>query len=171
MANRVYVNVEDYRLIDGKTVVEDVTQVGLPTIKKKTTTVSAAGMVADIDMPNATRYEAMDYTIQHNNGMNHKALARPGKHTQEFRTVRQYYDTEKSTMKMQSVKFRLTGVHVETQKGNIETGSPYGSTDRYSLLRYEEEINGSIVQVIDVAAGVVKYDGKEYTDEVNNLLK
>ena len=40
MPSKVYNNVEDHRLLDGKYVVEDVTKVGLPTLKHTTTTIS-----------------------------------------------------------------------------------------------------------------------------------
>lgn len=171
MPKRVYNNVEDHRLLDGKSVVEDVTKVGLPTIKHPTTTISAAGMVMDVDMPNVTHIEAMDYSIYHNNGTNCGILATPGKHVQEFRTVRQRYDVAKAVIQHESVKYRLVGVHVETQKGDIETGSPYGSTEKYSCLRYEEEVNGKIMTIVDAMAGVLKYNGVSYSDAVQNMLK
>ena len=104
-------------------------------------------------------------------GVNSKLLAKPGKHVQEFRTVRQKYNVAKAKVTHESVKYRLTGAHVETQKGDIESGSPYGSTDKYSLLRYEEEIDGKVVTIIDAMAGVIKYNGESYTDDVQNLLK
>lgn len=170
MPKKVYNNIEDHRLLDGKLVVEDVTKVGLPTIKHPVTTIDVAGMSMAVDMPNTTHIEAMDYSIYHNNGVNCTALATPGKHKQEFRTVRQVYDVASATVKHVSVKIRLIGVHVETQKGDIETGSPYGSTEKYSCLRYEEEVNGKIVIVIDAMAGIIKYGNKVYTDEVRNLL-
>jgi len=171
MASKVYVNVEDHRLIDGKSTIEDVTKVGLPTFSHPTTTINASGMAMDVDMPNTTHFDAADYSIYHNNGTNSKKLAVPGKHTQEFRTVRQRYSVSKGIIEHESVKYRLTGVHVETQKGDIETGSPYGSTDKYSLLRYEEEINGEVVMVVDATAGIIKYNGTSYTDDVQKLLK
>ena len=171
MPSKVYNNVEDHRLLDGKTVVEDVTKVGLPTIKHTTTTISAAGMAMDVEMPNTTHIDAMDYTITHNNGAGSRMLALPGKHTHEFRTVRQRYNVAKGRIEHESVKYRLVGVHVETSKGDIETGSPFGSTDKFSCLRYEEEVNGYITTVIDAMAGVIKYNGKTYTDAVQNLLK
>lgn len=171
MPKKVYNNVEDHRLLDGSSVVEDVTKVGLPTIKHPTTTIDAAGMAMAVDMPNITHIDAMDYSIYHNNGINCKVLARPGKHKQEFRTVRQRYDVAKGEIQHESVKFRLIGVHVETQKGDLETGSPYGSTEKYSCLRYEEEVDGKVFVVIDAMAGVIKYGDKTYTDEVQNLLK
>ena len=171
MPKKVYNNVEDHRLIDNNKTVEDVTKVGLPTIKHPTTSISASGMAMDVDMPNTTHIEAMDYSIYHNNGVNSQYLATPGKHVQEFRTVRQRYDVAKATIEHESVKYRLTGIHVETQKGDIETGSPIGSTEKYSCVRYEEEVNGKITVVIDAMAGVIKYNGKAFTDAVQNMLK
>lgn len=171
MPSRVYNNVEDYRIKDGKSLVEDVTKVGLPTLKHKSTTISVAGMTMDVDMPDTTHMEAMDYTITHNNGVNSELLAVPGKHTHEFRIARQRYNTAQGVMEHASVKYRLTGVHIETTKGDIESGSPIGSTDRYSCLRYEEEVNGKVTTIIDAMAGVIKYNGKSYTDAVQNMLK
>lgn len=171
MPSRVYNNVEDHRLIDGKSTVEDVTKVGLPTLKHDTTTISAAGMAMDVDMPNTTHFAAADYTITHNNGVNGTLLGTPGKHEHEFRTVRQRYNVATGEIEHESVKYRLVGVHVETQKGDIETGSPYGSTEKYSCLRYEEEINGKVTQVVDAMGGGISHNGKKYTDEIQNMLK
>ena len=171
MPSKVYCNVADHRLLDGKDTVEDVTKVGLPTLTHKTISVDVSGMTMAVDIPDMTHYEAAEYTITHNNGVNGKVLAVPGKHTHEFRTARQKYTTAKGTIAYESVKFRLVGAHVETQKGDIESGSPYGSTDKYSLLRYEEEVDGKVITIIDSMAGVIKYNGKSYTDEVQNLLK
>ena len=173
MPSKVYCNVEDHRLIHGektKKVVEDVTKVGLPTLKNKTINVDVAGMVMAVDIPDMSHFEAADFTIVHNNGVNCKLISHPGKHVFEFRTVRQKYNVEKAVITHESVKFRLVGSHVETQKGDIENGSPYGSTEKYSLVRYEEEINGKVITVIDAMAGAIRYNGKSYTDDIQNLL-
>ena len=171
MPAKVYNNVEDHRLLDGSVVVEDVTKVGLPTFTNPTSTISAAGMAMDVDMPNTTHLDAAEYTITHNNGQNSELLVAPGKHRQEFRTVRQVYNTASGEVTHESVKYRLVGLHKETGKGDIETGSPYGSTDKYSLLRYEEEVNGKITTLIDAMNGTIRINGVDYTDEVQNMLK
>ena len=171
MPQRVYNNVEGHRLIDNNRTIEDVTKVGLPTIKHPTTSISASGMAMDVDMPNITHLEAMECTVYHNNGINCKYLGDPGKHTLEFRTVRQRYSTTKGEIEHESAKFRIVCIHTETQKGDIETGSPYGSTEKYSVLRYEEEIDGTIVTIVDAVAGMIRYNGKDYTDVVENMLK
>jgi P2 family phage contractile tail tube protein len=171
MPSKVYNNVEGHRLLDNKRVCEDVTKIGLPTIKHSTTTINASGMAMDVDMPNTTHIEAMEFTITHNNGTNCQYLANPGKHSIEARTVRQRYNVAKGVIEHEKVKFRITGVHTETQKGDIETGSPFGSTDKYSVLRYEEEVNGKVVTIVDAMAGIIKYNGTNYTDAVEKLLK
>lgn len=171
MPQKVYNNVEGHRLIDNKRTVEDVTKISLPEIKHPTTTISAAGMAMDVDMPNTTHLEAMEFSVVHNNGVNCKHLADPGKHLIEARTVRQRYNVAKGEIEHESVKFRVTGVHVSTQKGDVEIGSPYGSTDKYSVLRYEEEIDGKIVTIADATAGLIRYNGVDCTSVVENMLK
>lgn len=171
MPQKVYNNVEGHRLIDNGRICEDVTKVGLPTIKHPTTSINAAGMAMDVDMPNTTHLEAMEFTVTHNNGVNCQYLAQPIKHTIEARVVRQRYNVAKGVIEHESVKFRVVGVPVDSQKGDIETGSPYGTTVRYSVLRYEEEVNGKVIIVADAMAGIIKYNGTNYTDAVEKLLK
>lgn len=170
MPSKVYNNVEDHRLLDNGNVCEDVTKVGLPTLEHPTDEIKASGMVMDIDMPNTTHLNAAEFTVYHNNGVNCKYLAGPGKHSIEFRTVRQRYDVAGGAIGHESVKFRVIGVHKSTEKGDIETGSPYGSTEKYSLLRYEEEINGEVTTLVDAMAGVLKFNGIDYNSEVQSML-
>ena len=171
MPNKVYNNVEGHRLIDNGRTVEDVTKISLPEVKHPTTTISAAGMAMDVDMPNTTHLEAMEFSVVHNNGVNCKHLADPGKHLIEVRTVRQRYNVAKGEIEHESVKYRITGVHASTNKGDLEIGSPYGSTDKYSVLRYEEEIDGKIVTIADATAGLIRYNGVDCTSVVENMLK
>ena len=171
MPNRVYCNIEKHRILDNNKEVEDVTKFGLPTIAHPTTDVKSAGMAMDVSMPDTTHLNAMDFTIYHNNGVNCPLLAQPGKHFIEARTARQRYDVAKGEIKHESVKFRVTCVHVETQKGDIETGNPYGSTEKYSVLRYEEEVDGVVTTIADAMAGLIKFNGIDCTSDVDNLLK
>lgn len=175
MPQRVYNNVEGHRVIDiidgVQYIVEDVTKIGLPTFKHPVTELkNVSGMAMDMDMPNLTHLEAADFTLYHNNGINGRYLAMPEKHQFEVRTVRQRFNAATGESEHESVKYRVTGYHVESQKGDIETGSPYGSTDKYSLSRYEEEIDGELVTVIDAISGILMWNGKEYTSIVESML-
>lgn len=170
MPMKVYNNVEDHRLLDSGRVCEDVTRVGLPTLTHSSTTISAAGMVMDVDMPNTTHLDSMEFTVTHNNGVNCQYLCNPGKHSLEFRLVRQRYNVAQGEIEHESVKYRIIGVFKEAQKGDVETNSPLGNTVKFSVLRYEEEIAGQVVTVIDAMAGIIKVNNVEYTSEINSLL-
>lgn len=170
MPSKVYNNVEGHRVVDNNRVVEDVTSVSLPTIEHPTSTISSSGMAMDVDMPNTTHLNAMEFAISHNNGVNCKYLSAPGKHFTETRIVRQRYNVAAGEIEHESVKFRVTGVHKSTEKGNIETGNPFGSTDKYSVLRYEEEINGETTTIVDAMAGIIKFNGVDFTNQIENLL-
>lgn len=167
---KVYSNVVDHILKDGNYKVEDVTSVGLPDITHPTTDIKASGMAGTISMPDTTRVEAMTFTINHNNGVNCSRLARAGKHEFEFRAARQRYATNSVSMGLEAAKYRVTAIHQQTQKGNIESGNPYGSTETYSVVRYEEELNGVTTVLIDIPGGIVEFDGVRYSDKIANLL-
>ena len=171
MPSKVYNNIEGNRVLDNGKVCADVTSFTLPTISHPTNTISASGVAMDVDIPNTTHLEAMEFGVSHNNGVNCNLLAAPGKHTLEGRAVRQRYNVANGEIEHESVKWRVTGVHKSTEKGSIETGNPYGSTDKYSVLRFEEIINGTTTVLIDAMSGIIKFNGKSYTDPVENLLK
>ena len=171
MPKKVYNNIEGHRVFDGGKVCEDVTSVTLPTISHPTNTISAAGMAMDVDVPNITHLEAMEFGIAHNNGVNCNLLSVPGTHNLEVRAVRQVYNPAKGIMDQEQIKWRVTGVHKSTEDGTMEMGNPLGSTEKYSVLRYEKIVNGKTEILVSAQDGKIVFNGKNYTDPVENLLK
>lgn len=170
MPKRVYNNVEDHKLLDNKRVCEDITSVVLPTVSHPTTTIDAAGMAGAVDMPNQAKLEAMELSISHNNGSNCQYLTNPNKHTIEFRLARQRYNVTKGELEHEGVKYRITAVHKSTEHGTVEAGNPLGSTERFTVLRFERIIDGETDTVADVMAGVLKFNGNDLVNEVQSLL-
>ena len=171
MPSKVYNNIEGSRVLDNGLVCEDVTAFSLPTISHPTSTIKAAGMAMDVDIPNTTHLDAMEFGVSHNNGVNCEKLAGPGKHMLEGRAVRQRYNVAAGESEHESVKWRVTGIHKSTEKGSVETGNPYGSSEKFSVLRFEEIVNGVTTVLVDAMAGMIKINGVSCTDPVENLLK
>lgn len=171
MPKSIKMNVTDHLLMDNNRECEDVTQVVLPSFEHPTTTVNTSGMTMAIDVPDQTKYNAAEFSVAHNNGINCEYLCTPGKHVMEFRTVRQKYTTSKTDIGLESVKFRVTGLHKSTEKGTIETGNPWGSTEKYSVIRYEEIVNGKTTVLIDGPGSRNQINGIDYADDVQKLLK
>lgn len=170
MPKNVRCNVEDQRVLDGKTKCEDITKVGLPTLEHPTTEVKSSGLIMDIDMPDIYRFKAMELAIYHNNGNGCRKLARPGTHNIECRAARQNYKTKDGIIDLEVVKVRCKCVHKSTEKGEVEAGNPYGSTEKYSIIRYEEEVGGEVWQLIDSTTGQIIIDGVDYSSSIPNLL-
>lgn len=170
MPTKVYNNVEGHRLYDDGNVVEDITSITLPSINFTSSTIDANGMMGAVDVPNPFHVDAMEFSVAHNNGAGCEKLATPGKHVLETRVVRQKYDVARGEMGHESVKFRVTGLHTGTEKGSIETGNPYGGTDKFSVLRYEEILDGKTVTLIDVMSGIMKINGKDFSGTLESYL-
>lgn len=170
MPKNVRCNVEDHRLYDNGNKVEDVTKIGLPTIEHPTTPVKSAGMVMDVEIPNIYHYNAMELEVSHNNGNYCANLSDPGLHTIEARVARQNYNVTLCQVDNELVKVRVIGAHKSTEKGDIETDNPYGSTEKYSILRYEEEIDGEVTTLIDSMAGIIRINGVDYGSQLSSLL-
>ena len=171
MIKNVRCNVEDHRLLDNGNMVEDVTSFTPPNVEHPTTTVKSAGMVMDVDIPNMYHFNAMEFSIAHNNGNNCYLLASPGIHNIEGRVARQNYEVGLGEVGLELIKIRVRGVHKSTEKGSIETDNPYGSTEKYSVLRYEEEVDGVVRTLIDSTAGIIRINGVDYSNVLASLLE
>ncbi len=170
MPKNVRCNVEDNRVFDNGYKCEDITSFSLPTIEHPTTDVKASGLIMDIEMPNMYHFNAMEFSVSHNNGTNCNHLSDPGKHSIECRVARQKYISEIGELDLEVIKVRVLGMHKSTEKGSIENGNPYGSTEKYSVLRYEEEIDGELVTLIDATSGIERQNGVDYSGKLSSLL-
>ena len=170
MPKKVYLNVEDHRVIDGGNKVEDVTGIPPPHLEHPTSEAKSSGMVMVVDVPDQYRYNAAELSISHNNGVNCHLLAAPGVHDIETRFARDVYDSTQGTTDLELVKMRCKCIHKSSEKGNIESGNPYGSTEKYSILRYEEEIGGEVMTLIDSTSGIIRINGVDYSSKLQSLL-
>lgn len=168
---KIYGNVVDYRVYDDGKVCEGVTTVTLPDINHIISQISDAGMVMDVDYPDPTRFESMEYAVNHNNGVGCNRLCNPGRHEIETRVARNVYKTTEGNGDFEGMKVRIVGLHKGRTGGTIEAKNPYGSTDKYSVIRYEVEINGEVVILIDSSTGKVRINGQSQTDKVKSLIE
>lgn len=172
MPKQIKINVEDHKLIDNKKVCEDITSVTLPTFEHPTTTIeNVSGMTMDLDVPNTSRYKAAEISVAHNNGVNCELLQTPGKHVMEFRVARQVFNNKESDMGHEGFKVRVTALFKSVEKGNIEKGNPWGSTVKYSILRYEEIVNGVQTMLVTATGGKLVVNGQSFYDDIEALLK
>lgn len=170
MPKKVYNNVVDHRLLDGDNIIEDVTSVELPELNNKSTEFDVAGMAAALNAADPTSYEAMMFKVSHNNGHNCHLLSTPGKHMFEFRLARQVLNTATGDLGYSPTKYRISCLKQKESGGTIERGNPQSGSVEYGITRYEAEVDGVVVTLIDVLAGIVRVNGVDYTNQVRSML-
>lgn len=170
MPQKVYANIVDHLIMDDGVEVEDVTSITLPDVDFTRTEFDPSGMAGVIELANPTHLEKMSYTIAHNNGRNTEKLSTPEIHQQEFRIARQNLDVAGVQLEYSSVKYRVAGQAVKTSDGSVERGNPLGSTVEYACIKFIKEIDGAVVTHIDLSAGIVIINGRNYSDQIRSIL-
>lgn len=166
----IYNNVVRSRVMDNGTEVEDVTSITLPSIEHPTTEISTNGMAGAMSLPDSAFINSMTMSIAHNNGKGASALCKPGRHAIIINVARQKYDTAGQEIGFKNVTYKMIVLHTKSDKGKVETKNPLGTTDDFSVTRYEEIVEGTTTILIDVPGGIVQFDGEDYTSQVEAAL-
>ncbi len=170
MQQQIWNITEDQRFLDNNEVIEDVQTAELPTIEHPSTELGGAGMAGKIDMPDQSQVNAMSVTLNHNNGRNGHLLRRPGMHHLEFRASMQVMDIEKSSVEQKMDKFRIDCMHKSGSVGTSEKSNPRSSTETYSIVRYEHERDGVLIDQIDIPKGKMIIGGVDVSSNRQSLL-
>lgn len=170
MNKQVHNKVIDQRLFDGDTLVEDVTSIDTPEIEYVSDEVDIPGATAKINIVMPYQVGAMTVTVNHNNGNGCDGLNAPETHKIELRMARQVISTATGNSAPELTKVRFTGTPMKVTRGSVERGNPRGQSVQFSVQRYEEEVNGKVVILIDALAGILQINGKDYASEINRIL-
>lgn len=170
MPKKVFNKIVGQKLVDGAVEIEDVTGVTLPDIEYSTDEFDVSGLVGALEVSDPTHINAMTFSVKHNNGLNCQTLSTPIQHNFEFRLAQQALNVGLGTTEYKSVKYRVSGYPKKISDGEAERGNPLGSTVDYTVNRYEKEVDGKIVTQIDILAGIVKINGRDFSSQVANLL-
>ena len=170
MNKQVHNKVIDQRLFDWDTLVEDVTSIDTPEIEYVSDEVDIPGATAKINIVMPYQVGAMTVTINHNNGNGCDGLNAPETHKIELRMARQVISTATGNSEPELTKVRFTGTPMKVTRGSVERGNPRGQSVQFSVQRYEEEVGGKTVILIDALAGILQINGKDYASEINRIL-
>lgn len=170
MPKKVHNKIVGQKLMDGNLEVEDVTSVTIPDIEFTADEYDVSGLAAAFEAIDPTHVNAMTFSISHNNGTNCQQLNSPKKHHFEFRLAQQALNTAKGDTGYQSVKYRVDGMPKKISDGTAERGNPLGTTVDYTVLRFEKEVAGKVVTLIDALSNIIKINDVDYTSQINQLL-
>lgn len=170
MPKKVYNKIVGQRLVEDNLEIEDVTSVTLPDIEFTTDEYDVSGLAAVVEAIDPSHVNAMTFSVAHNNGLNCQTLNAPRKHKFEFRLAQQALNTAMGNTEYNSVKYRVDGMPKKISDGTAERGNPLGTTVDFAVTRFEKEVAGEVVTLVDALAGIIKINGVDYTNQINALL-
>lgn len=156
--------VADRLLCDGKDV-GDYVKVTLPELKWKTTTLTGAGLMGDVDIPIQGMAEAMSAQVDLRNigKENAPLLLTPGVKKLELRFNRDAVSSDGTTIKA-GTKIYISGMSTGISPGAVARASTMDGNATLSVFRYRWVEDGQEIFLLDQINEVYKVGGKDYSD-------
>ena len=146
-----------YELID------NTTDVQLPSIEKLTDTLKGAGILGEVDLPTFGQLASMVLTINHraDNGQFAK-LSRPGQIDFMIVWVNDVFDSGGGKIRTQANKAFLSGENKKFDSGKIDVGAGADGTSEFEIYNFTKIVDGKTVLKIEKFNYVYEVNGVDY---------
>ena len=148
-----------------ETVAEDVT-ISLPNGTLQTVDFEALGTLT-IAIPRTDNLEATINTVGLDKGL--FKLLGPETHQYEFRMAQNVVSRDGS-QKTVGIKAFITGSSPTVLGGDMEVGSTTNGGISINAMRYRLIVDGEEVILIDKLKGILKFNGKDYAEDIRRLV-
>lgn len=147
------------------------TSVQLPTWEKQTDAIKGAGIMGETNIPSPFGFAAASATIS---GRVDNAMAAemgaPGRKKLEVRWISDEYDNATGNMKMVRHRVVMMGGVTKRDPGKVETNSTADISLEMAVQYYKNEIDGVVIEEIDVLNAKYVVNGVDYAAEVRSFL-
>ncbi|WP_438449444.1 phage major tail tube protein [Gorillibacterium sp. sgz5001074] len=131
-------------------IVDDVTDLQLPSIEKLTDTTKGAGIMGEVDMPSYGQIGSMTFTVNHRaDNPVYAVLSRPGEIRFEVIWVTDIFDTSGNRISVQQNKVFMTGFNKKYDPGKLEVNGSADGSSEYEIVNYRKVVDGVEVLLID----------------------
>jgi len=153
-------------------VIDDSSDLQLPSIEKMTDTISGAGIMGEIDMPTYGQIGSMTLTINTRaDNPQYAILARPGEIKFEIVWVVDVFDSNQAKVGIQQHKVFLTGFNKTYDPGKIEVNAGADGSSEFEIYYLRKLVDGREVLLIDKLNYVFKVNGVDYMSALNAALR
>lgn len=151
--------------------VMDTTSVQLPSWEKLTDTIKGAGIMGELNMPSPFGLSAATVTISGRvDGKVYAELAAPGRKKLEIRWITDAFDQATGNTKTVRHRVVILGYTTKRDPGKLEGNSGADISLELSVSYYKNEIDGYVVEEIDILNNKYIVNGHDYAAEVRSFL-
>ncbi|MEO3948039.1 phage major tail tube protein [Gorillibacterium sp. CAU 1737] len=167
----------DYKLkatdTSGKLVViDDSSDLQLPSIEKLTDTLKGAGIMGEIDLPTFGQVGSMTFTINNRaDNPQYAMLSRPGTINFEVVWVVDVFDSSDVKIGIQQHKAFLTGINKKYDPGKLEVGSGSEGSSEFEVIYFRKVVDGKEALLIDKINYKYVVNGVDFTAGIRAALQ
>lgn len=144
----------------------------LPSIEKLSDTLKGAGILGEVDMPTFGQLASMIFAINNraDNGQFAK-LSRPGQIDFMVVWVNDMFDSSGGKIGMQTNKVFMSGVNKKYDLGKIDVGSGADGSSEFEIYNLTKIVDGKTVLRIEKFNYVYEVNGVDYAKQIKAALQ
>lgn len=152
--------------------IDDSSDLKLPSIDKMTDTIKGAGIMGEIDFPTFGQLASIGFTINTRaDNAQYAMLSRPGQIKFEVAWVMDIFDSSNVNVGLQANKVFMTAINKKYDVGKIEVGSGTSGSSEFEVIYYRKIVDGKEVLLIDKLNYKYAVNGIDYMDSLRAALQ
>lgn len=152
--------------------IDDSSDLQLPSIEKLSDTIKGAGIMGEIDMPTFGQIGSMTFAINNRaDNQQYAILSRPGEIKVEVVWVTDIFDSNNVKVGLQQNKVFMTVINKKYDMGKIETNASADGSSEFEVVYLRKVIDGKEVLLIDKFNYKYAVNGVDYYDQLRTALE
>jgi P2 family phage contractile tail tube protein len=154
------------------TLIDDSSDLQLPSIEKLTDTLKGSGVMGEIDLPSYGQIGPMTLTINNRaDNAQYAMLSRPGEIKFEIVWAVDVFDSNSIKIAVQQHKVFITGVSKKYDMGKIDVNSGAEGSSEFEVYYLRKIVDGKEVLLIDKFNYKYVVNGIDYMSELRTALQ
>lgn len=154
------------------TLIDDSSDLQLPSIEKLTDTIKGSGIMGEIDLPSYGQIGPMTLTINNRaDNAQYAMLSRPGEIKFEIVWAVDVFDSNSIRIGVQQHKVFITGVSKKYDMGKIDVNSGADGSSEFEVYYLRKIVDGKEVLLIDKFNYKYVVNGIDYMSELRTALQ
>lgn len=154
------------------TLIDDSSDLQLPSIEKLTDTIKGSGVMGEIDLPSYGQIGSMTFSVNNRaDNAQYAMMSRPGEIKFEVVWVVDVFDSNQVKIGIQQHKVFMTGVNKKYDMGKIDVNSGADGSSEFEIYYLRKIVDGKEVLLIDKFNYKYVVNGTDYMAALRTALQ
>jgi P2 family phage contractile tail tube protein len=154
------------------TLIDDSSDLQLPSIEKLTDTIKGSGIMGEIDMPAYGQIGSMTFTINNRaDNAQYAILSRPGEIKFEVVWVTDVFDSNNVRIGLQQNKVFMSGVSKKYDMGKVDVNAAADGSSDFEIYYIRKVVDGKEVLLLDKFNYKYVVNGVDFYEQLRTALQ